>query len=73
MKENTQEKSLVQVNENSIFYRIKSFLETYFIENKLLMKLMLLKTISKNQQKKKMLKVLLWKRLEKLKMRKLSY
>ena len=24
MKENTQEKSLVQVNENSIFYKIKS-------------------------------------------------
>ena len=25
MKENTQEKSLVKVNENSIFYKIKSF------------------------------------------------
>ena len=25
MKENTQEKSLVQVNEKSIFYKIKSF------------------------------------------------
>lgn len=30
MKENTQEKSLVQVNENSIFYRIKSFFRNLF-------------------------------------------
>jgi len=30
MKENTQEKSLVQVNENSIFYKIKSFFRNLF-------------------------------------------
>lgn len=30
MKENTQEKSLLQVNENSIFYRIKSFFRNLF-------------------------------------------
>ena len=30
MKENTQEKSLVQVNENSIFYKIKSFFRSLF-------------------------------------------
>lgn len=30
MKENTQEKSLVQVNENSIFYKIKSFFRRLF-------------------------------------------
>lgn len=30
MKENTQEKSLVQVNENSIFYRIKNFFRNLF-------------------------------------------
>lgn len=30
MKENTQEKSLVQVNENSIFYKIKKFFKNLF-------------------------------------------
>jgi len=30
MKENTQEKSLVQVNENSIFYKIKNFFRNLF-------------------------------------------
>ena len=30
MKENTQEKSLVQVNENSIFYKIKQFFRNIF-------------------------------------------
>lgn len=30
MKENTQEKSLVQVNENSIFYKMKSFFRNLF-------------------------------------------
>ena len=30
MKENTQEKSLVQVNENSIFYKIKKFFRNLF-------------------------------------------
>ena len=30
MKENTQEKSLVQVNENSIFYKIKVFFRNLF-------------------------------------------
>ncbi len=34
MKENTQEKSLVQVNENSIFYKIKSFFRNLFRKNK---------------------------------------
>lgn len=34
MKENTQEKSLVQVNENSIFYKIKSFFINLFRRNK---------------------------------------
>lgn len=34
MKENTQEKSLVQVNENSIFYKIKSFFRNLFRRNK---------------------------------------
>lgn len=33
MKENTQEKSLIQVNENSIFYKIKSFLKNLFKKN----------------------------------------
>ncbi len=33
MKENTQEKSLVQVNENSIFYKIKSFFRNLFNKN----------------------------------------
>lgn len=30
MKENTQEKSLVQINENSIFYKIKKFFRNLF-------------------------------------------
>lgn len=30
MKENTQEKSLVQVNKNSIFYKIKNFFRNLF-------------------------------------------
>jgi len=30
MKENTQEKSLIQVNENSIFYKIKRFFRNLF-------------------------------------------
>ena len=34
MKENTQEKSLVQVNENSIFYKIKSFFRNLFYKDK---------------------------------------
>lgn len=33
MKENTQEKSLVQVNENGIFYKIKSFFRNLFHRN----------------------------------------
>lgn len=34
MKENTQEKSLVQTNENSIFYKIKSFFRNLLHKNK---------------------------------------
>lgn len=34
MKENTQEKSLVQVNENSIFYKIKRFFKNLFNKGK---------------------------------------
>lgn len=34
MKENTQEKSLVQINENSIFYKIKRFFKNLFNKNK---------------------------------------
>lgn len=34
MKENTQEKSLVQVNENSIFFKIKSFFRNLFHKDK---------------------------------------
>ena len=33
MKENTQAKSLVQVNENGIFYKIKSFFKNLFNRN----------------------------------------
>ena len=33
MRENTQEKSLVQVNENSIFYKIKKFFRNLFHKN----------------------------------------
>ncbi len=33
MKENTQEKSLVQVHENGIFYRIKRFFKNLFNKN----------------------------------------
>ena len=33
MKENTQEKSLVQVHENGIFYKIKSFFKNLFNRN----------------------------------------
>ncbi len=33
MKENTQEKSLVQVNENNIFYKIKRFFKNLFNKN----------------------------------------
>lgn len=33
MKENTQEKSLVQVNENEIFYKIKKFFKNLFNRN----------------------------------------
>lgn len=33
MKENTQEKSLVQINENSIFYKIKQFFRNLFHKN----------------------------------------
>ena len=34
MEENTQEKSLVQINENSIFYKIKKFFKNLFNKNK---------------------------------------
>ena len=34
MRENTQEKSLVQVNENSIFYKFKNFFKNLFYKNK---------------------------------------
>lgn len=34
MKENTNEKSLVKVNENSIFYKIKQFFKNIFHNNK---------------------------------------
>ena len=34
MEENTQEKSLVQINENSIFYKIKKFFRKFFNINK---------------------------------------
>lgn len=34
MKENTQEKSLVQVNENGMFYKIKRFFKNLFNKNK---------------------------------------
>ena len=34
MRENTQEKSLVQVNENSIFYKFKNFFIYLFYKNK---------------------------------------
>lgn len=33
MKENTQEKSLLQINENSIFYKIKKFFKNLFNKN----------------------------------------
>ena len=35
MKENTQEKSLVQVNNNSIFYKIKNFFRNLFHKNQI--------------------------------------
>jgi hypothetical protein len=34
MKENTHEKSLVKINENSIFYKIKSFFKNLFHKSK---------------------------------------
>ena len=34
MKENTDEKSLVRINENSIFYKIKKFFKNLFNKNK---------------------------------------
>ena len=34
MKENTDEKSLVKLNENSIFYKIKQFFQNLFHKNK---------------------------------------
>lgn len=34
MKENTQEKSLIAVNENNIFYKIKKFFRNLFHKNK---------------------------------------
>ena len=34
MKDNTQEKSLMVVNENSIFYKIKNFFRNLFHRNK---------------------------------------
>ena len=34
MKINNQEKSLIQVNENSIFYKMKKFLKNLFHKNK---------------------------------------
>lgn len=34
MRENTKEKSLVQVNENSVFYKIKSFFRNLFHKDK---------------------------------------
>ena len=34
MKENTQEKSLIAINENSIFYKIKKFFKNLFSKNK---------------------------------------
>ena len=34
MKQNTQEKSLIAINENSIFYKIKKFFKNLFSKNK---------------------------------------
>ena len=34
MKDNAQEKSLIRINENSIFYKIKRFLKNLFNKNK---------------------------------------
>lgn len=34
MKENTDEKSLIKINENSIFYKIKQFFKNLFSKNK---------------------------------------
>jgi len=36
MKENTQEKSLLKVNENSIFYKIKMFFKKIFNKNEII-------------------------------------
>jgi len=36
MKDNTQEKSLVQINKNSIFYKIKRFLKKIFNGNNMI-------------------------------------
>ncbi len=46
MKENIQEKSLVKVNENSIFYKIKSFFRNLFHKDKEILNNIPIETIS---------------------------
>ena len=48
MKENTQEKSLVQVNENSIFYKIKLFFRNLFHKDKEILNNIPIETVSNN-------------------------
>ena len=48
MKENTQEKALVKINENGIFYKIKSFFRNLFHKNKEIENNTSIETISNN-------------------------
>ncbi len=51
MKENTQEKSLVEVNENSIFYKIKNFFRNLFHRKEAVNNVIGFETIEKNIEK----------------------
>lgn len=51
MRENTKEKSLVQVNENSVFYKIKSFFRNLFHKDKEIENNVPINTISNDDKK----------------------
>lgn len=56
MKEDTQEKALIQVNEKSIFYRIKSFFRNLFYKNQVANEVNVIKNNIENITKKENVK-----------------
>ena len=73
MKENTQEKSLVQVNENGIFYKIKKFFRNLFNSNANTTNNYAIVKETESLVESENKKILLWNLLKILKMKKQSY